>query len=477
MLNVQVKNHRKYLFANRDQQKLFCVLKLIPSIEAKNSKPSISTAFVVDTSGSMREVVSEPKGYTGHQVKVDGKIYKEVYGAKSKMDLIVEGLKNFANSDLLSSEDRLSLIKFDDRAKVILPFTNMNNKENILNAINKIYEFSGGTQMGKGLKTAIEQFKNEHGNKKIFLFTDGQTFDEPVVEDLIDELAKNNLPVVAFGIGEEWNEDLIIKITNATQGKPFYISADTHDVGENMDSDINIHVSDVPNLIMSELKHSIKEVISNVYLNIQLIKDVGLERITRVYPTLSEVDLSVRPYPLGNIELNESSIYVLEFNLPKRSPVRMRIAVLGLTYDTYDNEGIKYQGETNPVDIIVEFTTNEAFASETDSEVMKWVQSRNVDSLINKAISESKSDPDEATKILNMAKQATQQLGNNDMTKMIDKVINELRTNKTISINSVKTIKVGAKTKTINLDKGDKNFNDQAIRKLTENKKDEEGNL
>ncbi|MCV4714677.1 hypothetical protein OFC05_31895, partial [Escherichia coli] len=78
--------------------------------------------FVVDTSGSIREVVTEPTERTGQSIRVDGKDYEVVRGAKSKMDLVVEALQNLLNSPQLQPSDRLALVKFDDDARVVQPF-------------------------------------------------------------------------------------------------------------------------------------------------------------------------------------------------------------------------------------------------------------------------------------------------------------------------------------------------------------------
>jgi hypothetical protein len=55
MLNVDVRAHRPYLRASAGGQKLFLMLKLLPSPEAVKARPDVSIAVVVDTSGSMRE--------------------------------------------------------------------------------------------------------------------------------------------------------------------------------------------------------------------------------------------------------------------------------------------------------------------------------------------------------------------------------------------------------------------------------------
>src|SRR4051812_13709758 len=55
-----------------------------------------------------------------------------------------------------------------------------------------------------------------------------------------------------------------------------------------------------------------------------------------------------------------------------------RLAQIGVTYRV---PGEGYRGEVPPIDVTVEYTTDEALASSVDPEVMGYVQQRNVDSL------------------------------------------------------------------------------------------------
>lgn len=454
MLEVTIKPHRRYLLANNPNQKLFLAVELRPKAEAISARSQLSVVFVVDTSGSMREVVTEPEGSTGKTFTTDGNTYDEVYGAKSKMDILIEGLEDFLNSSMLHPDDRLSLVKFDDSAEVILPFTKVGNKSVLMEAANNLYKYSGGTYMGAGIDKAIKLLEKETGNRRMVLLTDGNTMDEDLVIEASKELAKNNIPVTAIGIGNDWNEDLIIAITDRTQGKPFHVVPDTEDAQAP-----SIKASELSKTLLSELKHAINEVVTNISLNINTVKDIKLNRITRVYPTQTEVDLSIKPHSLGNAEAKDSTVFVLEFTLPERPPVRARMAQLSLTYDV---PGANYKGETPPMDILVEFTTDEAMSASIDQEVMNRVQQRNVDALLNQAVIKSKSNPEEAQKTLNIARQITIELGNSSMTQVIDKTIDELQTGKAINTGTIKTLKIGAKTQTVN-----KNLpSDEEIRKI-----------
>lgn len=441
MLETTLTPHRKNLLAQTSGQKLFVALNVHPGAEAAATRPQLSVAFVVDTSGSMRETVTEPTERTGRTTVVDGRRYEVVRGAKSKMDLVVDALEGVFGSELLQEDDRLALIKFDDRAEVLVPFTEARQRASLTAAIKRLADFSGGTQMGAGMQEALGLLQRESGSKRLLLVTDGRTFDEELVREVGEQLAQDRVAVTAIGVGEEWNEELLTELTDRTQGKPFYVVPDNEDPQPPA-----VRMTDLPDELIAELKHTAKEVVTGIRLNVRTVKEVTLERVSRVYPTQNEVDLRGTQLFLGSAEAGEETVFILEFTLPARPPARMRLAQLALTYEV---PGAGYRGETEPLDVVVEFTTDEALAARIDSGVMRWVQQRNIEGLIHQATLQAPSDPAGAQKTMELARAMTVRLGNGVMTKALDRAIGELGSGKTISLTTAKTLKVGAKTQTL----------------------------
>ncbi|WP_410245689.1 hypothetical protein [Arthrospira sp. PCC 8006] len=74
MLNVTITPHLEFLNADKAGQKLFVMLKLRPNAEVSASRPSTTFSFVIDTSGSMYEVLEgEETIPTGNSYFLDGK--------------------------------------------------------------------------------------------------------------------------------------------------------------------------------------------------------------------------------------------------------------------------------------------------------------------------------------------------------------------------------------------------------------------
>ncbi len=469
MLDVKIIPHRSYLMSDTPDQKLFIELKLGTKLESVSNAP-LSIAFIVDTSGSMREIVSGSPINTGKTETLDGNTYNIVTGGNSKIDILIGGLKKFVSSSKLKNTDRISLVKFDDNAEVLLPFTNVEdkNKDEIIQAVESLMNYSGGTCMGAGLKETLNLISNETGNRRIIMLTDGQTSDEDLAKEISSELAKLNIPVIAVGIGEDWNEDLITFITDKTQGKPFYASTESLSgqftyTANNPAGNIAIKPSDIPEIMLKELDRAVNETLTGVSLTVNAVKDVIIDRITRVYPEVSEVDINIKPHSLGGINTGENTVFVIETTIPARKPLKSRLMQLSLTYDV---PGENYRGENPPEDVIVEFTTDESKASVIDQEVMQWVQQRNIGGLLEKAIKEAMDDPSNASRTLDMARRMTIKLGNSAMTKIIELAQNEIKENNTISNGTSKTLRIGSKTKTVKIGSEKDGLSDEQIRKL-----------
>ena len=461
MLETTLTLHRETLLAQTAGQKLFVALTVRPGEEASAARPQLSVAFVVDTSGSMRETVTEPTERTGRTTVVDGRRYEVVRGAKSKMDLVVEALTGVLESNLLQADDRLALVKFDDEAEVLLPFTEARQRGALQAAVARLADFSGGTQMGAGMREALGLLRLEEGSKRLLLLTDGRTSDEDLVREVGASLAEDRVAVTTIGVGEEWNEELLTELTDRTQGKPFYVVPDA----ENPQPPA-VRMTDLPGELMAELEHTANEVVTGLRLNVRTVKDVRLERVTRVYPTQNEVDKVKEGAQLflGSAEAGADTVFILEFTLPSRPSARMRLAQLALTFEV---PGAGYRGETEPLDVVVEFTANEALAARINSEVMRWVQQRNIEGLIHQATQQAESDPAGAQKTMELARAMTVRLGNGVMTQALDRAISELEGGKTVSVATAKTLKIGAKTQTLRAGGSSDLPSDEDIRRMT----------
>ena len=152
MLQLTIKPHRTYLRANAGQQKLFVMLKMLPSPEAARARPEVNLAIVMDTSGSMREpapganveiVPSEP-------VVMDGKTYTATFEGSTKLDVAMEAARRLVDSQNLQPDDMVTLIQFEDESRVVAKGRPGQDRTALAEGIDSLSQYSGGTQMARG---------------------------------------------------------------------------------------------------------------------------------------------------------------------------------------------------------------------------------------------------------------------------------------------------------------------------------------
>jgi Ca-activated chloride channel family protein len=80
---------------------------------------------------------------------------------------------------------------------------------------------------------------------------------------------------------------------------------------------------------------------------------------------------------------------------------------------------------------------------------MGYVQQRNLDNLVRQAADQARTNPDQARKTIQLARSMTQRLGNRGMTVALGQAAEELENSGAISAGTRKTIKLGARTRTV----------------------------
>ena len=422
MLNIVIKPHRSYLRANTPEpQKLFVMLRLIPESKLAQTRSHIAVALVIDTSGSMREE-------TNNVVKLEHAI---------------EAAHRLIDAPQLQPEDKICIIQFDDSSNVLLPLSPL-DRARAHQVVETLRNYDGGTQMGKGMQNALQQLGKEPRDvpKRLVLLTDGQTFDEPLCRELADKLAQANIPVVAFGIGDKYNEGLLSEISNATKG--YWLPLTDIQQGR----DFNIQKLD--EYFMDNLSQTVREVITDCKLRVQAVKGVQIDALHRVYPKVLDIAVDSQPFKLGNIPAGDYTIYILELTVSglSRPPSKVRLAELTLWGSI---PGMKQKEvEFPPTELFVSFVTDEALTAQVDPEVMDYLQNKNIDNLIQKATAlASQGKTQEARQTLQMAVGLTQRLNNPRLTQILNSAVNELDKTGRISSNVTKMLRAGGRTMTV----------------------------
>ena len=128
--------------------------------------------------------------------------------------------------DRLNPGDRLSVIAFDHKAKVIVPNQFIDDPASIKKQIDKLRS-SGGTAIDEGLKLGIEEMGKGKSEtvSQAFLLTDGENEhgDNNRCLKLAKLAADYNMTLNSLGFGDDWNQDILEKIADAAGGTLAYI--------------------------------------------------------------------------------------------------------------------------------------------------------------------------------------------------------------------------------------------------------------
>ncbi|ARV57336.1 hypothetical protein BZZ01_00675 [Nostocales cyanobacterium HT-58-2] len=230
--------------------------------------------------------------------------------------------------DRLKPGDRLSIVVFDHRAKVLVPNQIIENPERIKQQINRL-SADGGTAIDEGLRLGIEELAK--GKKETisqaFLLTDGENEHGDNNRCLkFAQLASGyNLTLNTLGFGDNWNQDVLEKIADDGGGSLSYIQQPEQAVDE-----------------FSRLFSRIQTVgLTNAYLLFSLVPNVRfaeLKPIAQVAPDTIELPLQPEAdgrlaVRLGDLMKDVERVVLANIYLGQLPEGRQTIARLQVRYD------------------------------------------------------------------------------------------------------------------------------------------------
>lgn len=171
-----------------------------------------------------------------------------MYG--DKLARAVEAVDFFLHN--LAPEDEFNLILFGDEANVLAAAPVKASAENVeeATAFVKNSYLGGGTNLKRGLQTAIEQAgKFSNGARQIVLISDANPTLETMKTKEIERVFENqNVKLFAFALGADANTELLQNLTAKTHGY-FDTARETEDIGLKLGIFLEkIGASDISNL-------------------------------------------------------------------------------------------------------------------------------------------------------------------------------------------------------------------------------------
>ncbi len=192
---------RPALLAGFDNQLDILVRLQAPDapVEARMERPNYGIGLVIDHSGSM-----------------SGRPLEE---AKRCAAFVV---------DRMRVDDQISLVQFDSRVSMLCPAKPKSDGRELMQAIASIHE-GGTTNLHGGWRAGADSLVDmaiAAGLRRVVLLSDGcaneGVTDTVAIADQCKELAARGVTTSTYGLGNDFNEELMVAMAKAGQGNHYY---------------------------------------------------------------------------------------------------------------------------------------------------------------------------------------------------------------------------------------------------------------
>ena len=356
---------REYVLSSAENFVLYVLLEAIAQGSGGaggGSRLPLNLGLVIDRSGSMYD--------------------------ERRLEFVIEAVKFLAEN--VAPEDKVAIVAFADRAKVIVGSEEIHDKGAVRRAIEDIdlLEIGGGTQMALGMRAAIDEVKkNLAPNRlnRVLVLTDGQTYEETACIDLANQ-NRDQMSFSAMGVGVEFNEKLLMRIAQDSHGKYHFIG----------------NPSEIPGIFEDELAGLRAVSVRNGRIEVTLAQGVQVREAFRASPEIYTLGAPLVgddrhiSYEIGDLEANVPGSVLLTLVLPPRKPGPVRILQSNLRYEV---PGVGEQSLGR--DLTVEYTLDRTLTGKVNGRVMNLVDQVSIAKMQSRAEEELKAgNVDRATRLL-----------------------------------------------------------------------------
>jgi Ca-activated chloride channel family protein len=274
MIEVLAQMNRANLEPNKESI-VYLMLKVTSKADENYDRPGLNLGMVVDRSGSMGGLKME---YT-----------------RKALSFCIRHL---------DVRDILSVVSFDDRVEVVLPPGPVMNKDLATAMVERI-DARGMTNLSSGLMTGHSLVSSQQLAKKInriIMMTDGLAnegiTDSEGLVNLAARIAGSGQSLTCIGVGDDFNEDLLIAMAEAGRGNFYYV--------ENPDQ--------IPGIFAKELEGLLQVVAQNLSLRLSPTNGVRFSKLFGYEPVIDDNgDLAIT---LPDLYAAEEKILLLEMVVP-----------------------------------------------------------------------------------------------------------------------------------------------------------------
>jgi Ca-activated chloride channel homolog len=344
-----------------------------------------------------------------------------------RLEFVTEAVKFLA--DNLTDQDKVSIVAFADKAKVLITPEAARDKSAIKRAIDDIdlLEIGGGTQMALGMRAAIDEVKKNLSSdrlNRVLVLTDGQTYEETACLDLVEK-NRDQISFSTMGVGVEFNEKLLQRIAQDSNGK-------YHFIGD---------PAEIPGIFEDELEGLRSVSLRNGRIEVTLSQGVQVREAFRASPEIYVLGTPLVGedrkigYEIGDMQAGVPGSVLLTLVLPPRKPGQVRILQSNFHYEVPGGAE-----STVSCDLTVDYTLDRTLTSKRNGRVMNLVDQVSIAKLQAKAEEELKAgNVDRATRLLGNALQGTQRMGNVKATQALAGLMDQIKKTQTLQTKAAKT--------------------------------------
>jgi len=272
-VNITPSYSRRALTHSFEPQLIYAQVDLSLSDEASSEKhPQLNLCLVIDCSTSMQGV------------RLD-----------TAKETAIELVRQLQPTDILS------IVRFSDRAEVLLPANLLANQRNLEFQI-QMLSAGGGTEIFQGLNLGMREIRRfRHANRinHIILITDGRTYgDEDHCLRLADQATSFQVGISAFGIGGSWNDTFLDTLTTKTGGSSVFIS----------------DPQDIRHFLLEKASNLGDIYANNVTYNFETPDNVELSFAFRIFPEATPLN-TASPVILGAVPRKKKLAFLFEFRV------------------------------------------------------------------------------------------------------------------------------------------------------------------
>ncbi len=340
--------------------------------ETETEKMPLNISLVIDCSGSMSSGIDGNFAFSPSPILANFKGVEEKPNTEflSKIEMAKKSALRFVET--LDEKDFLSLVVFGDKSHVVLESSIMNkdNKNKAKKIIeNQINPDKGMTNLYDGWVDGVKEVTStmrKDALNRVIVLTDGQLnrgeTNPKSIKDSVLKMYDAAISTTTFGIGEDFNEDLLQMMSYSGGGNAYYINDRS-----TFESFIDEEITGITNIVAKNIRLSME--FSKNFSESHLVND-AFEKDEKGYfivPSLRKEQIQPMIFNLvySNVKGKKST----------------KVATLKIEYTNEDNEIISIE-ETLKIDVCEQ---NEWDKLEFNKDVIVEKELMEISKLKNKA--------------------------------------------------------------------------------------------